>query len=447
MASTLTLLSKILNVKNTVVTGYDYYEDTDGVSHLSVMVRPNKCHENDCPICHRHCPRYDAQGSQSRHWRELDWGGILVEVIGETHRIQCPEHGVLVADVPWAYPGSSFTKKFDLTVAWLAVSLPKSTVSEYMRIDWETVGRCIHRTLHEIEPDRASRLNGLVHIGIDETSYKKGHKYMTIVVNLDTNTVVWIGRGYGKAVLEKFFQQLSIDQLSTIEVVTGDGARWITDCVNQYVPNSVRCVDNFHVVEWANEALDAVRREAWQEAHKEATQLAQDHPQKRGRPKTEDKAAAAIADAKAKASSIKNSRYVLGKAPENLTENQQVKLEMIAVCNPRLYRAYLLKEQLRLILKLHDPVEAEAQLKQWLWRASHSQIPAFKELYQKVKRHKEHILNSIKLGLSNARVEAINTKIKLLLRKARGFRNIENMFDLIYLVCSDLRIPLPNRKL
>ena len=98
---------------------------------------------------------------------------------------------VLVADIPWAYPGTGFTKVFDLKVGWLAVYLPRSTVSEYMRIDWETVGRCVHRTLNDIEPERSRRLDGLVNIGIDETSYKKGHKYITVIVNHDTNTVVW----------------------------------------------------------------------------------------------------------------------------------------------------------------------------------------------------------------------------------------------------------------
>ena len=85
-------------------------------------------------------------------WRGLDWGGILVEVEYQTHRIICPEHGVSVAEVPWAYPGSRFTKDFDLTVAWFASYLPRSTTSYFMRVDWETVGRCVNRTLHDLEP-------------------------------------------------------------------------------------------------------------------------------------------------------------------------------------------------------------------------------------------------------------------------------------------------------
>lgn len=158
------------------------------------------------------------------------------------------------------------------------------------------------------------------------------------------------------------------------------------------------------------------------------------------------KVAAKVQAARTRASEIKNSGYTLGKAPEHLTEKQQAQLDMIQANDPQLYRAYCLKESRRLLLKSTDVKQAEADLKHWFWWTSHSRIPAFKELNQKIKRHKEHILNTIRLGLSNARIEATNNKIKLIIRKAYGFRNIQNMMDMVYLVCSDIRIPLPNRK-
>lgn len=441
MVSTNTLCKKLLSVKSAVIKGANFYTDEDGVNHIRIHARPNVWHEDDCPFCHKRCRRYDKKNPHPRIWRGVDWGSTLVEISYDTHRIECPEHGVLVADVPWAYPGSGFTKDFDLTGGWLATYLPRSTVSEYMRIDWETVGRCVHRTMNDIEPEISRRLDGLVNIGIYETSYKKGHKYITIVVNHDTNTVVWAAQGHGKSVLTQFYRQLTPEQLSSIKVVTGDGAKWITECVNAFTPGCERCVDPFHVVEWAMEALDEVRREVWREAYDEALQLAKEHHGKKGRPSADD-----VEAARDKANEIKNSAYALGKAPEHLTENQQAKVEMIAKNNNRLYRAYCMKEMLRLLLKMKDINEAEVELKQWLWRASHSRIDAFKKLYQKVKRHKEHILNAIRLGMSNARIEAINNKIKLIIRKAYGFRNIQNMLDMVYLVCSDLRLTLPNRK-
>ena len=445
MVSANTLCKRILNVNNAVVENCDFSERLDGVKQLTIFARPNKWHDCDCPICHRRCPR-DGKGSATRSWRALDWGGIRVNIVGKTHRIDCPEHGSLIADIPWAYPGSRFTKDFDLTVGWLAIYLSRSTIAEYMQIDWKTVGRCVSRTLNELEPERSVRLNVLVNIGIDETSYKKGHRYITVIGNHDTNTVVWAHEGHGKSVLTEFFKSLTPEQLSTIKVVTGDGAQWITDCVNEFTTGCERCVDPFHVVEWAMEALDEVRREAWREAYTQAKAIAEEHPQGKGRPKKDDPEAAMVKAARKKAEEIKGSTYVLGKAPENLTDNQRIRLEMIANTNNRLYRAYMMKEELRLLLKLRDQDAAEAALKKWMWRASHSRIDAFKDLYQKIKRHKTHILNTIRLGMSNARIEATNNKIKLIIRKAYGFRNTGNMLDMVYLVCSNLRVPLPNRK-
>lgn len=447
MVSANTLCKKILNVKNAVIEGAYFYTDEGRVNHIQIQARPNYWHKDDCPFCHKRCPRYDKKNVFPRTWRGLDWGGTLVEVTYDTHRIQCPEHGVVVADVPWAYPNSGFTKDFDLTVGWLAVYLPRSVVSEYMRIDWETVGRCVHRTLNDIEPERSRRLDNLVNIGIDETSYKKGHKYITVIVNHDTNSVVWAAKGHGKAVLESFYRQLSEEQLSSIKVVTGDGAKWITECVNEFTHDCERCVDQFHVVQWAMDALDEVRREVWNDAYAEFKMLKKNNPRKPGRPKEDDPTTSKIRAAKTKADEIKNSAYALGKAPENLTEKQELRVQMIAENNDRLYRAYRMKEMLRLLLKIKDVEEAEEELDRWLWWASHSRIPAFKELYCKVKRHKGHILNAIRLGMSNARIEATNNKIKLIIRKAYGFRNIQNMLDMVYLVCSDLQVPLPNRKL
>ncbi len=316
-----------------------------------------------------------------------------------------------------------------------------------MRVDWETVGRCVNRVLHDLEPERSRRLDGLVNIGIDETSYKKGHKYITVIVNHDTNTVVWAAEGHGKSVLEKFYKQLTPEQLSSIKVVTGDGAKQITECVNEYTPDCARCVDAFHVVEWTMTALDEVRKDIWHDAYSEYKQVKKENPRGKGHPKKGDPELAVVKAAKAKADEIKGSAYALGKAPEHLTERQQFRIDLIASQNPRLYRAYLLKEQLRLLLKMTDADEAGAELKCWLWKASHSRIPAFKDLYLKIKRHRTHILNTIRYGMSNAMIEATNNKIKLIIRKAYGFRNIQNMLDMVYLVCSDIRIPLPNQKL
>ena len=129
-----------------------------------------------------------------------------------------------------------------------------------------------------------------------------------------------------------------------------------------------------------------------------------------------------------------------------MTPNQELKRQLIEANHPKLYRAYVRKEELRLILKETNEDQARMLLKRWFWRATHSRIKEIKELAWKIRRHEEHIYSTIRMRMSNARIEAANNKIKVVIRRSYGFRNLENMFDLVYLCCSNLRIDLPGRK-
>ena len=191
------------------------------------MLKPYKSKQCRCPLCNndKKLPCYDSKNNLCT-WRALDCGGVIVELQSNTPRVTCPVHGVVTAAVPWAFHKSRFTKDFDLTVTWMAKALCKSAVSQYMRISWATVGRCITRTRNYLEPDISNRLNGLKRIGIDETSYSKGHKYITTVVNHDTNTVVWVAPNHGKSVLDGFFEQLTEEEekvLKLYQVMVQDG--------------------------------------------------------------------------------------------------------------------------------------------------------------------------------------------------------------------------------
>ena len=445
MVSTRTLLKKVLNVKDIVVTGTMLYKDVFNRQCLDIEARPVACKRNRCPYCGRKCSGYDRAGRGYNIWRSLDFGGTIVYIKARTNRVQCPEHGVVTASVPWAYAGSRFTKDFDQTAAWLATELSRKAVSRYMIIDWATVGNCISRTLNDIEPYRQKRLDNLVRIGIDETSYKKGHKYITVVINHDTNTVVWAAEGKGKEVLEKFYKSLTEEQRNSIRVTTSDAANWIEECIKTYTPNSVRCMDLFHVVQWVTDGLNEVRNEARQEAYQEYQRRKKEHPRKVGHPAKNDTISQAITEARKETTEIKQAKYALGKNPEHLTETQQIQLSMIAERHPKLYAAYLLKEDLRLILKIKDPRVAETELNNWIQRAANSATEQFQKISETIRKEKQRIINAIREQMNNARIEAINNKIKLIIRRTYGFRNIENLLDTVYLICSNLVIPLPNR--
>lgn len=440
------LIKNILGVNKIKIENVNFVKTNDNCDKLVIDVKPYKTEQCLCPLCNNHkkLPRYDSSKNINTY-RGLDLGGLLIEIRCEVPRVTCPNHGVITTSVPWAFHNSRFTKDFDLTVAWMAKTLSKSAISEYMRISWATVGRCISRAKEYLEPNPLNRLNNLRRIGIDETSYSKGHRYITTVINHDTNTVVWVGQNHGKSVLETFFKSLSEEQLSQIEVISGDGAKWISECAQEFCPQALRCTDPYHIVSWAQESLDEIRKETWRSANKELKDMQNEVKRSKGRPKQDDEKSKELAKLKEKATDIKNSRYALGKAPENLTDNQEVKLAQIKSKDKKLYRAYLLKESLRNLLKIKDIDEAEKELDHWIFWAKRSRLESFKELADKIKRHKEYILNFIKTGISNARVEANNNKISLLVHRSFGFRNFNNMVDLIMLVCSDIVIPLPNR--
>lgn len=423
------ILKAVLNVKHIAIDDMKILPD----GSFAIMVHPTKGEQCRCGICGRKSPCYD-KGRRQRSWRTCDWNTNKVYIVADEPRVDCPEHGVVTAAVPWAMHNSRFTKEFEELATWLAMNCSKAAVASLLRISWNTIGPIISRMKNKLDPDPSKRFVGLVNIGVDETSYKKGHKYITVVINHDTGKVIWAHEGHGKTIFTKFFKLLTKEQLASIKLVSGDGAKWIQECMDEFCPQAERCIDPFHVVQWATEALDEVRREAWREAQKKAKAEPKRKP---GRP-TKD---TPKKDTTAK--DLKGSRYALGKAPEHLTEKQEAQLAFIAVSDKRLYRAYLLKEKLRLVFQCEDVETAKTELDGWIKWAQHCRIKVFVELQRKIRRHYDAILATMEYHLTNAVVEATNRKIKLSIYMAYGFRNIDNMLDMIMLRCSDIEVRLP----
>ncbi|MDI3196358.1 ISL3 family transposase [Pseudarthrobacter sp. AL07] len=423
----------LLGVEKTVVEAIDL-DDKTGI--LVASVRPTGSMRNRCGICRRRCPKYD-QGQGRRRWRALDAGTIRVELEADAPRVSCRVHGVSVAAVPWARHQAGHTHHFDAQVAWLATQTSKTAITELMRIAWRTVGAIITRVWNDTEKLH-DQFAGLRRIGIDEISYKRGHKYLTVVVDHDSGRLVWAAPGQDKATLGTFFDAIGAERCARITHVSADGAAWIAVVVAQRCPNAVRCADPFHVVKWATEALDEVRRAAWNDARKAARTT--EARRGRGRPAKD----APPRPDSARAAGVKNSRYALWKNPENLTEKQQVKLAWIVQTNPTLGRAYYLKEGLRVIFKLpHD--EAAEALDKWVAWARRCRIPAFVKLQRSIVNHRAAILAAIEHGLSNGRVESMNTKIRLITRIAFGFKSPEALIALAMLSLGGHKPVLPGR--
>ncbi len=408
------LWAALLGLVAVVVEGVDFDEDAGAVV---VLVRPRKATRRRCGRCGARCPRYD-NGEGRRRWRALDLGTVLAYVEADAPRVRCVEHGVVVAQVPWARHGAGHTRAFDDQVAWLVTHCSKTAVTEVMRVAWRTVGAIIGRVVADAR-EAADPFDGLRRIGIDEISHKRGHRYLTVVVDHDSGRLVWAAPGRDRATLAQFFDLLGEDRCGAITLVSADAAEWIATVVAERCPNATLCADAFHMVMWATDALDVVRRETWNTARKVG--LA------------------------GRASQLKGCRYALWKNPEHLTGRQAGKLAWIARHNNRLYRAYLLKEHFRLIFQ-HRGAEAIAMLDAWLSWARRCRIPAFVTLARRIVRHRASIEATLTHGLSNALVESTNTKLRLLTRMAYGFRSTDNLITLCLLDRGGYCPPLPGRQ-
>ena len=379
-------------------------------------VRVRRGERSRCGVCGRRCSFYD-RGEGRRQWRALDLGTTMALVEAEAPRVRCPKHGVVVARVPWARHDSRFTKHFEEQCAWLAVHVSKTTLAELVRITWRTVGRIIGRVVEERSAE-VDRLNGLSKIGIDEVSFRRGQRYLTVVVDHETARVVWVQEGRDEATLERFFDRLGPARAAALRFVTADGAAWIKNVLARRCPKATVCLDPFHVVSWATDALDQVRREVWNEARRSGqTSLARE---------------------------LKGARYALWKNPEDLTRRQTAKLADIARINKPLYRAYLLKEQLREVFRL--PFRAAvAILDHWLAWARRSRLAPFVRLARSIRDHRATIVTTLQYGLSNARTESVNTRIRLLTRIAFGFHSATPLISMVLLALGGLCPPLPGR--
>lgn len=519
MALATTILNFVLRLKYFVLNNYEIVNRSvsrfNKIKNQKVIFlhgRPYECKCSRCPVCMAKCPVYDHKYHDESTWRLPNLNGVPVFICYRPSRIKCKKHGVLTEYIPWADGDSRFTEDFNNETAWLVTQMSKTAIATFLGINWRTVGNCVKAAHSRIEPDVSQRLHcGLKRICVDETSYRKGHSYITVVYDMDRNRVVWISEKHGEKVFERFCQLLTEEERDAITVVAGDGARWIDSCTKKYFKNAKRCVDPFHVVEWANESLDKVRLATASQARKDYTdtkktfekeeadakaelealrekiRIAESELEKfprRGRPSREKKElldfiaelkqilkSAETEDGEKRTAGkgrprkggftndhqkildsleesckkIKGARFALGKNPENRTANQNDMINMIQNSYPDLYKALQQKEGLRIILHMKDADLASIKLDDWIRTVSEGSIPAMKELGEKIGRHRENILNTIRYQANSSQSESTNTTIKALIKTARGFRNIDNMIALIYLKCSDLEVPLHNR--
>ncbi len=354
---------------------------------------------------------------RTKRWRHLDVGGVRCVVECRLRRLYCPGCGDLPEAVEWARGGARYTRDFDDLTAWLAQQMSQTQVTRLMRIGWETVGNVVARVVAEKLP--GSRLDGLELIGVDEVSYGADHKFLTCVANHEKGSIVWATEGRNAASLQAFFDGLTSEQKASIKAVSIDMSAGYEKAIRapEGLPHAHVCFDPFHVVQLGGKAADQVRRDEYN---------------RHGRSSTSE------------GKWIKGTRYSLLKDTAKQTPKQLLKLAEVVLTNKPMYRAFLLYGELRYIYKLPKD-EAAERLDAWLAWASRSRLKPFIKLARTIRKHKQGVLAAIELGLSNGRLEALNSKVRLLSHRAYGFHSANALIAMIYLCCAGIQIALPHR--
>ena len=347
------------------------------------------------------CPKCGSdevwdQGGVERILRTLPIGNKPCFIHFKVPRVLCFSCGkIRQVHVPFAEPKKHYTRAFERYVLELSQSMTIQDVARHLGVGWDTVKEIQKRSLER--RFGKPKLHKLKQIAIDEIAIGKGHRYLTVVLNLLTGAVVFVGDGKGAEALEPFWKRIRRAR-AKIQAVATDMSKAYIRAVREHLPKAVHVFDHFHVIKLFNEKLSGFRRELYHElTSKDDRQL------------------------------LKGTRWLLLKNPENLDpeKNEQQRLEEALALNAPLATAYYLKEDLRQIWSQPDWRTARKVLRDWVRRARASGIRMLEQFADTVEHYQKGILNYYKYPISTGPLEGTNTKIQAMKRQAYGFRDIE----------------------
>ncbi len=360
---------------------------------IEVQVRPRRGSRPRCSGCRQPAAGYDHL--PERRFEFIPVWGFAVLLLYRMRRVQCATCGVKVEQVPWAMGKHTLTRAYMLFLAQWARKLSWQETARSFHTSWEKVYQAVEYVVQwglehrDLGPIRA--------IGVDEIQYGKGHRYLTLVYQIESGCVrlLWVGQERTLASFEKFFVMLGKELSEQIEFVCSDMWKPYLQLIAKHCTHALNILDRFHVVAKMNLALDDVRAA-------EARRLVQDGYEP----------------------VLKKSRWCLLKRPENLTDNQRVKLRDVLRYNLASVRAYLLKEAFQSFWEYDSPVWAGKFLDQWTAQVMRSRIEPMKKFARTIRAHRELLLNYFRArkAYSSGVIEGLNNKAKVTMRKAYGFR-------------------------
>ncbi|MEM9463664.1 MAG: ISL3 family transposase [Myxococcota bacterium] len=363
--------------------------------HLQVRIRPDKRCKPLCSGCQQPAPHYDTL--RPRMFQFIPLWGLLFFFIYSMRRVQCPTCGVKVESVPWAEGKSPTTKAYAWFLAGWAKKISWKDVARHFNTTWDTVFRAVSLAVEWGLKNRD--LKGIRAIGVDEVLWHCGHKYLTVVYQIDAHCrrLLWIGEDRTKECLEEFFKWFGL-RARWLRFVCSDQHKAYLNVISRRAKRALHILDRFHIVQRLNKAIDKVRAE-------EAKRLKRDGYEP----------------------VLKHGRWPLLKRPQNLTKKQDNKLRDLLKYNLRTVRAYLLKEDLQQLWGYKSVTWAGKFLDQWCSKVMRSKIEPMKTLARSFRSHRELLLNWFRARgeVSAGPTEGLNNKLKVTIRRAYGLRTLK----------------------
>lgn len=370
---------------------------------IEVGVSPRANSQPICPACGKKRPGYDTRSD--RRFEYVPVWGFRTFFVYAMRRVDCPQCGILVEEVPWATGKSQLTTTYLWFLAKWAKRLSWKETAEAFQTSWENVFRAVEMA---VAWGRAHQnLEGVRSIGVDEVCCQRGHSYLTLVYQIDAGykRLLWLGRNRKKETIDAFFDFFGERRSKLLEFVCSDMWRPYLTVIAKRAGQAIHVLDRYHIMAKLSKAIDEVRADEAREMKADGLTPV-----------------------------LMKSRWCLLKRPENMTPTQGLKLAELLRYNLRTVRSYLLKESLNLLWGFGSPKIADWFLKDWCSRTMHSRIKPMKKVAKTLRAHHRLILNWFRAGgrISAGIVEGLNNKLKLITRKAYGFRTFEALELALY---------------
>jgi transposase len=377
---------------------------------LDIQLEYRKHVQFCCPQCGG--TNTDIYDRQDHSWRHVNYFEHQTHLHAKVPRVWCHDcsrdsSGVRLVDVPWTRKMSHFTKLFEAYVLQLAKDMPVLAIARLVGERDKRIWRIIR---HYVDQARAKEdFSNVSRVSIDETAIARGHKYVTVVVDIDERKVLFVTPGKDAAVVDAFAEDFVSHKGNPerVTTVSCDMSPAFIAGVQKALPSAAITFDKFHVVKVLSEAVDTVRREEQRK-----------HPE------------------------LKRSRYVWLKNPSNLTTAQAETLGTLSKQNLKTVRAYHMLMNFKELWQ-QPKVFAKPFLDKWYFWATHSRLRPMVQAAKTIRRHQQGILSWFDTNVTNGLIESMNSLIQAAKRRAKGFRNVDNFITIIYLLLGKLKLHLP----